>query len=198
MSACIVCGTGVRDDISRCTSCGALLDNPGGSFVPLAAVAPTPSAVVPAREVVRRPLPTRTVGVVLVAFALACTVVALIAAPRLYPQVDPQRFVGTWVYTSGAPGQIDITRTGQTFTIAFVGRDGTRQFVPGTVQDGKLVLDYAALGADGAVVQQKADAMSAVMSFVYRQDRDRLVMTAGNASQGRAAMELRRSGPVAL
>ena len=198
MSACIVCGTGVRDDVSRCTSCGALLDNPGGSFVPLAAVAPAPSAVVPARQVVRRPLPTRLVGAVLVTFALACTVVALIAAPRLYPQVDPQRFVGTWVYTSGTPGQVDITRTGQTFTITFVGEDGTRQFVPGTVKDGKLVLDYEALGAGGGLAQQKADEMGAIMSFAYRQDRDRLVMTAGNASQGRASMELRRSGPVAL
>ena len=198
MAACMVCGTGVRDDVSRCTSCGALLDNPNGSFVPLATVVPAPPAIVPARAVVRRPPPTKLVAAVLVVFALACTVMALVAAPRLYPHVDPQKFVGTWVYASGAPGEVAITRGDQTFTITFVQQDGTKQLVPGTIKNGKLVLDYGALGPDGAIVQHKADDMGASMSFVYRQDRDRLVMTAGNASQGTATLELRRSGALSL
>ena len=196
MVACTVCGAGVREELSRCATCGALLDNPGGSFVPLATVAPAPAGVVPSREVVRRPPPTRAVVAVLVAFALACTVAALVVAPRLYPQVDPQKFVGSWVYVSGASGSIDIARSGRSFTIAFVRTDGTQQRVPGTVSNGKLVSKSAALRLSDAA-SQRAVARVRSLTFVYQQDRDRLVMTAHTTSRIVATVELRRSGPVA-
>ena len=99
-----------------------------------------------------------------------------VAVPRLWPSVDPQKYVGTWAYTGNAADRIVIARQGNSFTIVFVGQDGRRQSLPGMISDTKLVIDYAALGPQGKSVKKLAESIGAKLSFSYRRSDDRLLL----------------------
>jgi hypothetical protein len=139
-----------------------------------------------------RRLPVKTIVIALIVIAVAVALTFGVVVPRLFPSVEPQKFVGTWEYTSGAAGKITITRMDKTFTITFIAQDNRQQPVPGAIKRGKLVLDYGALGPNGQIVQKLADSVGAKLSFAYQAGTDGLLMTAGSAAQGTATIPLRR------
>jgi hypothetical protein len=53
--------------------------------------------------------------------AVVAAVLAVVAVPRLFPSVDPQKFVGTWIYTGNSADTVTIMREGVDFTLDFVG-----------------------------------------------------------------------------
>jgi hypothetical protein len=121
--------------------------------------------------------------------------IAIVALPRLFSTVDPQKYVGTWAYTGNAADRIVITRQGGAFTIVFVGQNGTRQSLPGKIADKRLVIDFAALGPDGKIVKKLAESIGAKLSFSYRKSDDRLLLSGANANQGSFTIVMQRSSP---
>ena len=195
MAACNVCGAGVSEGAVRCSSCGSTLSGPdgaGASGVDGGSGSPTTLAngVRPGRRV-----PVKSIAAGLAALVVLSVVVAVVAVPRLYPSADPQKFVGTWVYGSGAPGQIVIARTGQRFAITFRQQDGTAERVPGVMRHGRLVLDYVSLS--GQAVQRLAEQFGTTLSFAYHEDGDKLLLRTGSATQDTATIELRRAAAAA-
>jgi hypothetical protein len=221
MASCAVCGTGLREGATHCTTCGtptgvapaAVPANSSSPFVsetswidsssPFGSEASWESAspalpALPAASAYRSaaaPHRSRPVKVIVIA-ALVAAVVALaavVAVPRLFPQVDPQKYVGAWAYTGNAAAKVVITRQGSSFTIVFVAQNGTRQSLPGMISDKKLMIDYAALGPQGKIVKKLAESIGAKLSFSYRKSDDRLLLTGSNPSQGSFTLVMERS-----
>lgn len=217
MASCALCGTGLREGATHCTTCGT----PTGATPPAAPAVSAPSpfesemgwggppspfaaesswdAAGPPPPLARRPAaaPPRSgaVKVVVVAalVAVVAAVVALVALPRLFPPVDPQKYVGAWAYRGNAADKVAITRQGSGFSIVFSGENGTRQSLPGKISDKKLVIDYAALGPQGKIIKKLAESIGAKLSFSYRRSDDRLLLSGSNPSQGSFAIVLTRS-----
>ena len=223
MPSCAVCGTSVRDAATHCTTCGTPTGfapppppppapvpvvSPPSPFEseeswrdPMPPIAPEaarngglpasatgPRATAPSRS--RRS--TLLAGVALVIVVAA--VLAVVALPRLLGGVDPQKYVGTWAYTAATPSSVIVTRHDTRFTITFVDENGSRQALPGKISDGKLVIDYDALGPQGAVVKNLAERIGAKLSFAYRASDDHLVLNGSNP-QGSFSLILHRSVP---
>ena len=221
MASCALCGTGLREGATHCTTCGtptgvapavatAAAPAPAGpspfesetswsdtrppfetgaSWDATSSMLPSPgrpSAAVPRRS--------RAVKAIVVAalIVVMAALVAVVAVPRLWPSVDPQKYVGTWAYTGNAADRIVIARQGNSFTIVFVGQDGRRQSLPGMISDTKLVIDYAALGPQGKTVKKLAESIGAKLSFSYRRSDDRLLLSGSNASQGSFTIVMER------
>jgi hypothetical protein len=218
MAACAVCGTGLRAEATHCTTCGT----PTGVTAPAASVPspfetgagwssppspfesgaswnaagpawPGPAARLSAAKPPRSKAPTMIIiGALVVVIA---ALIAIVALPRLFSTVDPQKYVGTWAYTGNAADRIVITRQGGAFTIVFVGQNGTRQSLPGKIADKRLVIDFAALGPDGKIVKKLAESIGAKLSFSYRKSDDRLLLSGANANQGSFTIVMQRSSP---
>ena len=69
-----------------------------------------------------------------------------------------------------------VTRQEKKFGIAFVAQNGTRQSLPGMIDDGKLEIDYNGLGPQGAIIKKLADSIGSHLSFAYRKSDDSLVL----------------------
>ncbi|HUK77936.1 MAG TPA: hypothetical protein VL117_10100 [Thermoleophilia bacterium] len=217
MPSCATCGTSVRDAATHCTTCGT----PTG-FAPAPPPPPAPVPVVSppspfeSEASWRDPMPpivpegawnpapmghrpaapsgSRRTSVIVAAALLTVVVavLAVVALPRLLGGVDPQKYVGTWSYPGVTPASVTVTRQDAHFTIAFVDESGARQTLPGKISDGKLVIDYDALGPQGPIIKKLAESIGAKLSFDYRRSDDRLVL-AGSNSQGSFTTVLHRS-----
>ena len=217
MASCGVCGTGVREGATHCTTCGSptgYTAPPLDAGSPLAPVVSPPSPfedherwlapapLPPAREswtpgglasAAPAPRPKTTI-VALVALAVViAAVLAVLAVPRLFPSVDPQKFVGTWTSAGGGTSGVTITRDGSRFTLDFVSANGSRQTLPGVLKGMKLEIDYDRLGPQGAVIKQLSERYGVDLSFGYRASDDRLLFTGSNPQQGSFTLVLQRS-----
>ena len=217
VALCAVCGTGVREGATHCTTCGTAVvpapppppaqptvsapspfegtanwyDPPAGRLQ--GAGSNPPSA---AGRPVRSTAPHSNAFKVILIAAIVVVVAALLAVvalPRLFLAVDPQKFVGTWAYAGNASDKVVITRQENAFMIVFANKAGaSRQSLPGKVSDGKLVIDYDALGPQGPIIKKLADEIGAHLSFAYRKSDDSLVLTGSNRL-GSFSLVLRRS-----
>ncbi len=221
MAACAVCGTGVREGATHCTTCGTAT---GSTPAPLDAGLPSapvvspaspfedhdlwlePAPAAPLRESwapsgpsaqsrsSARPPRSKTSIVVLVALAVViAAVLAVVAVPRLFPSVDPQKFVGAWTYAGQTTSGVTITRDGKAFTLDFVSSSGARQVLPGVLEGKKLEIDYDRLGPQGAIVKQLSKKIGVDLSLTYRASDDRLLLAGSNAQQGSFTLVLQRS-----
>lgn len=143
MASCAVCGTSVRDGATHCTTCGTATGftaaPPDAGRLPAPVVSPpspfednerwldpAPGRGAPAGPAQTRP-PARasrsrtSIIAVVVLAAVVAAVLAVVAVPRLFPSVDPQKFVGTWIYTGNSADTVTIMREGVDFTLDFVG-----------------------------------------------------------------------------
>jgi hypothetical protein len=217
MPSCATCGTSVRDAATHCTTCGT----PTG-FAPAPPPPPAPVPVVSppspfeSEASWRDPMPpivpegawkpapvggrpaassgSRRTSVIVAAALLTVVVavLAVVALPRLLGGVDPQKYVGAWAYPGVTPASVTVTRQDARFTIAFVDGSGARQTLPGKISDGKLVIDYDALGPQGPIIKKLAESIGAKLSFAYRRSDDHLVL-AGSNSQGSFTTVLHRT-----
>lgn len=221
MALCAVCGTGLREGATHCTTCGAPsavapppppppVVSPPSPFESDAnwsdpaefgtqqgwagAAASAPSPGRPPRIASARSPAFKAVIAAVVVVVIAA-LLAVVALPRLFPSVDPQKFVGTWAYAGASADRVVVARQGSSFSIVFVGRNGARQSLPGMISAGKLEIDYDALGPRGAIVKKLAESIGAHLSFTYRKSDDRLVLTGANP-QGSFTLVLKRSSPV--
>ena len=121
-------------------------------------------------------------------------IVAVIALPRVLGGVDPQKYVGTWAYPGLTSANVTVTRQDAHFTIVFVDASGGRQTLPAKISDGKLVIDYDALGPQGAIVKKLAESIGAKLSLAYRASDDHLVLSGSN-TQGSFTSVLHRAAP---
>jgi hypothetical protein len=217
VTLCAVCGTGLREGATHCTTCGtAVVVAPPPPSPVQPAVVSAPSAFeatanwydppacrpqgagagAPPAPPVRTAAPHSNAFKVILIAAIVVVVAALlavVAVPRLFPGVDPQKFVGAWSYAGNASDKVVITRQQNAFMIVFANRVGvSRQSLPGKVSDGKLVIDYDALGPQGAIVKKLADEIGAHLSFSYRKSDDSLVLKGSN-QLGSFSLVLRRS-----
>jgi hypothetical protein len=141
-----------------------------------------------------RPARSKTTVIALVALVVVvAAVLAVVAVPRLFPSVDPQKFVGTWTYAGQATSGVTITRDGKDFTLVFVSASGARQMLPGVLKGKKLEIDYDRLGPQGAVVKKLSEKIGVDLSFTYRASDDRLLFTGSNPQQGSFTLVLQRS-----
>ena len=218
MALCAVCGTGLREGATHCTTCGTAVEVAPPPPPPVQPIVSAPSpfeatanwydppASRPQGARVAAPLPVRSPASVtaphshaLKAIVIAAVVVvmaavlAVVAVPRLFPAVDPQKFVGTWTYAGNSSDKVVITRQDSAFMIVFANQAGApRQSLPGKVSGGKLVIDYDALGPHGAIIEALADKIGAHLSFAYRDSDDSLLL-AGSNQMGSFSLVLRRS-----
>ena len=216
MASCALCGTGLREGATHCTTCGT----PTGVATPTAPALSAPPPFESETSWIDPPSPFETgeswhtdgppalaarpstaapprsravkliVGAALVVVVAA--LVALVAVPRLFPSVDPQKYVGTWAYTGNAADRVVIARQGSSFSIVFVGQNGRRQSLPGMMSDHKLVIDYAALGPQVKTVEKLAESIGAKLSFSYRSGDDRLLLSGSNATRGSFTIVMER------
>jgi hypothetical protein len=136
----------------------------------------------------RRTTMVAVVGLLVVVVA----VLAVVALPRLLGGVDPQKYVGTWAYPGVTSAGVTVTRQDARFTITFIDASGARQTLPGKISDGKLVIDYDALGPQGPIIKKLAESIGAKLSFAYRASDDHLVLSGSN-TQGSFSTVLHRS-----
>lgn len=218
MAPCAVCGTGVREGATHCTTCGTAVVaappppppvqpvvsapspfeananwyDPPASRPQGARAVPPPPAAAPVRATAPHSNAFKVILIAAIVVVVAA-LLAVVAVPRLFPGVDPQKFVGTWTYAGNSADKIVITRQENAFMIVFANKGGvSRQSLPGKVSDGKLVIDYDALGPQGAIVRKLADEIGAHLSFAYRKGDDSLVLKGSN-QLGSFSLVLRRS-----
>ena len=214
MASCAVCGTGLREGATHCTTCGTPT---GGRAAPAAPVSSPPpresetswidppspfggetswesSGPAQSGSSAEPAHPSKRVTAVAVAAILVVIVglIAVVAVPRLFPSFDAQKYVGTWAYTGNTTAKVVIARQGGGFTITFIGATGARQSLPGTISDKHLVIDYAAL-PQGKIVEKLAESIGAKLSFSYRKSDDRLLLTGSNPSQGSFTLVMERA-----
>ena len=214
MAPCVFCGTGLREGATHCTTCGTAVASapppppvqpivsPPSPFEATAnwhdppACRPQGARAVAPGAPVRATAPHSNAFKVIMVAAIVVVVAALlavVAVPRLFPGVDPQKFVGTWSYAGNSSDKIVITRQESAFMIVFADKAGaSRQSLPGKVSGGKLVIDYDALGPQGAIVKKLADEIGAHLSFSYRKSDDSLVLKGSN-QLGSFSLVLRRA-----
>jgi len=219
MAACPVCGTSVRDGASHCTTCGTptgyTAPQPPAAAEPVvsppspfedherwldpAPALPRGESWAPAGPVQAAGQPTRAprsktnLLVLLVLAAVVAAVVAVVAVPRLFPSVDPQKFVGTWSFVANPSDTLTITRDGKEFTLDFVGSTGTHQTLPGVLKGRELEIDYDRMGLQGAVLKKLFTQVGDKLSFTYRGSDDRLLLTGSDPSQASVTLVLQRS-----
>jgi hypothetical protein len=218
MASCAVCGTGVRDGATHCTTCGTATGftpaPPDAGLPPAPVVSPpspfedserwldpapavsgsrTPAGPTRSRPPARAPRSKTRVVAVLVLAAVVAAVLAVVAVPRLFPSVDPQKFVGTWAYAGNSVDTVSITRQGKDFTLDFGGATGAHQTLPGVLAGKKLEIDFARLGPQGAAVKKLSERIGVDLSFTYRASDDRLLLTGSNPSQGSFTLVLQRT-----
>ncbi len=221
MASCAVCGTGVRDGATHCTTCGTptgfTLAPPDAGLPPAPVVSPPspfedherwldPAPAMPAGEswapataqsprqpATRAPRSKTNIIVLVVLAAAVVAVLAVVAVPRLFPSFDPQKFVGAWTYASDSTSGVTITRDGKDFTLDLVGSTGSHQTLPGVLKGKQLEIDYGRLGPQGAVVKKLSEKIGVDLSFTYRASDDRLLLTGSNPEQGSFTLVLKRS-----
>jgi len=212
MASCAVCGTGLRDSATHCTTCGtptsgtAAAGRPPSSQPPRRAETGSNDTVSPfdgstgwespgqvAVSPPDGPHPSRRVTAVAVAAILVVVVglIAVVAVPRFFPSFDPQKYVGTWAYAGDTADKVVITRQGSSFTVVLPAAAGGRQSLPFKISDKKLVIDYAAL-PQGKIVQKLVESLGVKASFSYRKSDDRLLLTASSPSQGSRTIVMER------
>ncbi len=218
MALCAVCGTGLREGATHCTTCGTAVvvaPPPPPPVQPVvsppspfegsanwydppacrpqgARAVPPPAAGAPVRASAPHSSAFKAVMIAAIVVVVAA-LLAVVAVPRLFPAVDPQKFVGTWAYAGNASDKVVITRQENAFMIVFANKVGaSRQSLPGKVSNGKLVIDYDALGPQGAIIKKLADQVGAHLSFDYRRGDDSMVLKGSNRL-GSFSLVLRRS-----
>jgi len=221
MAVCAVCGTGVREGASHCTTCGTstgyTAPSPDAGLPNAPVVSPPspfedqerwldPAPAAPMRESwapagvpaqagpsARPPRPKTTIIALVALVVVVVAVLAVVAVPRIFPSVDPQKFVGTWTYAGGSTSGVTITRDGNDFTLDFVSATGTHERLPGVLKGKQLEIDYGRLGPQGAVIKQLSEKIGVHLSFTYRGGDDRLLLTGSNPAQGSFTIVLQRS-----
>lgn len=221
MASCAVCGTSLRDGASHCTTCGTptgfTAPSPDAGSPPAPVVSPpspfenherwldpapaaplrenwAPAGAVAPRRAVAPASRSKTNVIVLVALAaLVAAVLAVVAVPRLFPSIDPQKFVGTWTYAGNPADTVTIARDGKDFSLDFVGSTGSRQTLPGVLEGKKLEIDYDRLGPQGATIKKLSEKIGVDLSFTYRASDDRLLLTGSNPQQGSFTLVMQRS-----
>ena len=221
MPSCAVCGTSVREAATHCTTCGSptgFAPPPPPPPAPVPVVSPPspfeseaiwrdpmppivpegqwnggrPVSAAGSRQTARSSSRRTTLLVVVALVIVVVALLAVVALPRLLGGVDPQKYVGTWTYAGVTTASVTVTRQDARFTLVFVDENGSRQVLPGKISDGKLVIDYDALGPQGTIVKQLAESVGARLSFTYRPSDDHLVLNGSNP-QGSFSLVLHRS-----